>query len=235
MRFIVTDLTRFQNPEIICIAGIEPKTTRCVRPMPYLKRDTCKQLKILPGAILDGKLRRPATTEKPHIEDMVYKDLRFHGPCSSEEFRQVLIDTTYNSINDGFNDTLPEESKVIPAENPPDRSIITLNIDPSQLEVVRDGYDSKKIKLHLVDNDGRRYRFLPITDLGFYNLAISKEAEPDYTDNLNSFISSQREVYLRIGLSRIFEHADGRNGFWVQVNGIYTFPEFMTEVRTYKV
>ena len=235
MRFIVTDLTRFQKPEIVCIAGIEPKTTRCVRPMPYLKSDMCKKLKILPGAILDGDLQTPAKTEKPHIEDMEYKGLRFHGPCSPEEFRKVLIDTTYNSISEGFNHTLPEESKVIPAETPPDRSIITLNIDPSQLEIVRDGYDSKKIKLHLTDNDGRRYRFLPITDLGFYNLAISKEAEPNYTDDLNLFISSQEEVYLRIGLSRKFEHTDGRKGFWVQVNGIYTFPEFMTDVRTYKV
>jgi hypothetical protein len=35
-------------------------------------------------------------------------------------------------------------------------------------------------------------------------------------------------------ISRLYTHEkDGRSGFWIQVNGIYTLPEFMTEVRTY--
>lgn len=40
-------------------------------------------------------------------------------------------------------------------------------------------------------------------------------------------------MFLRIGLITKFDHEDGRTGYWIQVNGIYTFPEFMTAIRTY--
>lgn len=75
---------------------------------------------------------------------------------------------------------------------------------------------------------------MPIADLGFNNLNISKQKDPDYTNGLNEFILNQKKVYLRIGLGRRYRNPhDGRDGFWIQVNGIYTFPEFMTKVRTY--
>jgi hypothetical protein len=51
---IVTDLTRFTRPDIVCTAGIDITTGECVRPMPYIKTDECKRLKILPGAMLSG-------------------------------------------------------------------------------------------------------------------------------------------------------------------------------------
>jgi len=77
--------------------------------------------------------------------------------------------------------------------------------------------------------------YLSITDLGFHNLAVSKQKDPDYMDELNEFIHSQKKVYLRIGLGRRYKNpTDGRDGFWIQVNGIYTFPEFMTKVRAYE-
>lgn len=232
MRFIVTDLTRFRKPGTVCMAGIEPESGRCIRPMPYISSKECRSLNILPGAIVSAKLQKPPKVVKPHVEDMNYEVLTYHEPCSSGEFRQALESVIYDSINEGFNDKVPPGTKVIPTATPPDRSIISLKLDPSQIKIVRDKFNQEKIKLHLVDNDGREYQYLPITDLGFYNLAVSKQSQPDYTKGLNHFIKDQDEVFLRIGLSRIHDNEDGRVGYWIQVNGIYTFPNFMTEVRT---
>ena len=94
---------------------------------------------------------------------------------------------------------------------------------------------TKSFEADSEDNDGRKYVYLSITDLGFHNLALSKQKDPDYTDELNEYIRSQKKVYLRIGLGRRYKNpTDGRDGFWIQVNGIYTFPEFMTKIRTYE-
>lgn len=234
MRFIVTDLTRFRNPEIVCMAGIEPETGQCIRPMPYIKTEVSRNLNILPGAVLSGELLKPPSIVRPHVEDMNYsQELSCHDACSSEEFRAALEAGMYPSINEGFDNAIPPGDKVIPSDRHPSKSIISLKLNPSQVEIVRDGFNPEKIKLHLVDNDEREYRYLPITDLGFYNLAISKQEQPTYTEELNRFIEDQDEVYLRIGLSRSYDDKKGRAGYWIQVNGIYTFPNFMTEVRTY--
>jgi hypothetical protein len=234
MDLIVTDLTRFLNNDLVCIAGVDVKSKQCIRPLPYIAKMQCKKLKILPGAILEGEFTKPSRVDKPHTEDMNYADLAFKRPCTSEEFEKVLKATAYSSINEGFDDKVPFTAKVIPFDDPPCRSIITLKIKPIQIEIAQDLYDEKKLKLNIDDNDGRMYRFLPINDLGFHNLAVSKEKDPDYINKLNNYIQSQKKVYLRIGLGRRYKNpADGRDGFWIQANGIYTFPEFMTKVRTY--
>ncbi len=164
---------------------------------------------------------------------MHYEGLSFKGPCTSDEFENVLKATTYSSINDGFDDKVPAGTKVIPYDAPPSRSIITLKLKPSQVEIVRNAFDSKNLRLNIKDNDGRTYVYLSITDLGFHALAVSKQNDPNYTDELNEYIYSQKNVHLKMGLSRRHKTSDGRDGFWIQVNGIYTFPEFMTAVRTY--
>jgi hypothetical protein len=165
---------------------------------------------------------------------MHYERLVFKGPCASDEFESVLIASSYPSINEGFEKSVPIGSKVIPPDAPPSRSIITLKLKPTQIEIVRNAFDPKSLRLNIMDNDGRKYAYLSITDLGFHNLAVSKQEKPNYTDELNAFVGSQKKVYLRIGLGRRYKNpSDGRDGFWIQVNGIYTFPKFMTKVRTY--
>jgi hypothetical protein len=51
--------------------------------------------------------------------------------------------------------------------------------------------------------------------------------------SLNEFIWKQSEAYLRIGLSRAHD-IRGTNDYWLQANGIYTFPEFLKEIRSCK-
>lgn len=232
-KIIVTDLTRFSNPEIVCIAGIDVETGQCIRPMPYLKALECQQLKVLPGAILSGVFSPIPQASGPHQEDRSYKNLRFEGICSSEDFKAVLQKTTFKSIEDGFEISLQNNQKHIPVNHPIDRSIITIRADTSDIEIVEDNYKQGKLKLHFRDGSGRFYRFISITDLGFYRYAeVCHHA--DDLDGLNAFISSQSEAYLRIGLSRSWARpGESEKVYWMQVNGIYTFPQYHRKIRSY--
>ena len=89
MKIIITDLTRFANKDIVCIAGINPETNECIRPMPYIQKASCQKLNILPGAIIEGDFT-PCACTAPHIEDKDRAKLKFLGPCSSEQFKSIL-------------------------------------------------------------------------------------------------------------------------------------------------
>lgn len=231
MDIIITDLTRFANQNIVCIAGINPTTNECIRPMPYLSTSECHRLNILPGAILSGKFTQIPCTD-PHTEDRNYQGrLRFKGPCSAEAFSTVLKASESPNTEEGFSVEIPHGQKYIPDTTPPQKSIITLSVEPCEFRIVPDSYKPGKIKVIFSDKSGREFRYLAITDLGFYSYAESNRGD-DFS-NLNSFIHSQSEIYVRLGLGRVYKSPDGRNGFWMQVNGIYTFPEYLGEIRCY--
>ena len=229
---IVTDLTRFSNPAIVCTAGIDPKTRECIRPMPYLPSTSCENLNILPGARLVADFVPSHDATPPHTEDHNHTNMQFAGPCSSEAFHDVLQQSCFNSLEDGFEVKLPVDQKYLPHTHTGPRSIITLSVSPSAIEIVEDDYKPGKIKLHFRDKSGRSFRFIGITDLGFHDYAQKHHAFDDLMA-VNRFIRKQDEVFLRIGLSRVYEAPNGRKGFWLQANGIYTFPEFNEEIRSY--
>ena len=231
MEIIITDLTRFSRHDIVCIAGINPITNECIRPLPYLPTTECHRLNILPGAILEGNFTAKPC-KPPHIEDRNYQgQLSFKGPCSADEFRAILKATESPNVEEGFSVEIPYGQKHIPETPPPQKSIITLPVNPWEFNIVPDSFSPGKIKLIFSDKAGREFRYLSITDLGFYSYAEKNQG--DNFSNLNNFIHSQSEVYIRLGLSREYESPDGRNGFWLQVNGIYTFPEYLEEIRCY--
>jgi hypothetical protein len=231
MKIIITDLTRFANRDIVCTAGVNPETYECIRPMPYIPKASCQKLNIMPGAIIEGDFTSRACIA-PHNEDKNGANLKFLGPCSSEEFKSILKKTSFGSVEEGFGLTLAHGQKHIPHDTPPDKSIITLPLAPHQLDIVEDGYNPGKLRVTFTDQTGKSFRYLSITDFGFFEYAVRHAAE-NKINELNDFIHSQEELYIRLGLGRIHQTNDGRNGFWLQVNGIYTFPEYNKEIRHY--
>ncbi len=200
--------------------------------MPYLRTADCVRLGILPGAILSGQFVPQQGLVGPHQEDASYSGLKFVGASSSEEFRKALEAGLHKSVAAGFEITLQVGQKHVPADHPVQRSIITIKADPSSIKIVEDRYNPGKVKIHFSDGSGHDFRFLSITDLGFHRYAQTHRAQSDLA-HVNGFITRQPEVYLRIGLSRAY-NIRGINGYWMQVNGIYTFPEFFSELRSYK-
>jgi len=234
MQIIITDLTRFSKKDkIVCIAGINSESGECIRPMPYIKTERCKELSILPGAILSGNFTEPPKIELPHVEDRFYDNLEFIGPCTSEQFKQILLNSENKSVESGFNVELSAGQKYIPLNTIPSKSIITISTSPSNIHVMRSQFKEDSIKLIFTDTLGKEFRYMPITDLGFYEYALKNTKVATGIQQLNKFLRSQDQIFLRLGLSRPYSAPDGREGFWIQVNGLYTFPDYLNELRSY--
>jgi hypothetical protein len=228
---IVTDLTRFKNENTVCTAGIDPESGVCIRPMPYLALSACKRLKIFPGGQLIGDFKPSKDRTGPHQEDHTFSSLKFSGPCSSKIFKQVLAKSSFATVAEGFEAELALNQKLLPPDHPVQRSIITIQVDPSAVEILEDQYEKGKIKLHFRDSSDHAFRYFPITDLGFHSYAMKHHGSNDL-DGLNEWVQGQSEVYLRIGLGRRFKMKE-RDGFWMQANGIYTFPDPHPSIRKY--
>jgi hypothetical protein len=229
---IVTDFTRFTKKDIVCTAGIDPKDGQCIRPMPYLQSSECKRLKILPGALLSSDFKPSANRSGPHQEDCKYGPLTFLGPCTGALFRQVLQGSTFPSVEAGFEIELPPDQKFLPVGHRVQRSIITIAVAPNDVEIIEDRYKPGKIKIHFRDQSGRSFRYIGVTDLGFHDYALQHH-EADELAAVNQLLQSQEQVFLRIGLSRDYKSPDGRQGYWLQANGIYTFPHCHEKIRSY--
>ena len=237
MRIIVTDLTRLDRAkDFLCLAGLTEDGLQCIRPLRptsprYLDYSICKKHNILPGTILDDNFTQPANIEAPHVEDRSFTQLQVVGNVSSDEFKAILEVSANTSIKDGFGGIPQPIVKVL--KYAPARSIMTLRVDPRSFHVVHDQYDTEKIKAHILDIDGVSLRYLPITDLGFYDNVGRAATRKINADEITDFIQSQDDLLIRLGLSRRYGSKDGRDGYWIQVNGIYTFPEYDHIVRAY--
>jgi hypothetical protein len=229
-KIIITDFTRFANPKIVGTAGIDLTTGQCIRPMPYLNASFCKSLNIVPGAILTGEFTPDQNLSGPHQEDMSYKNLSCMGPCTSSEFKLALHTGLCDTVEHGFQIVLAGNQKHIPLGHAIGRSVITIRIQPNKIDIVEGVFNQKKIKLNFTDNSGRAFKYMPIYDIGFQGYADSLHLS-NGLKTLNDFISSQSEVYLRLGLSRLWDNGK-INGYWMQVNGVYTFPDYHHEIRS---
>jgi hypothetical protein len=230
-RVIITDLTRFSKPDIVCTAAIDQKTGECLRPIPYFKSARVAELNIHPGAILEGDLTVNDGNANPHLEDSSYTKLRYLGAASSEDFRSTLDLTLSSSIASGFGVTFAEGQKYIPVGTHAKCSIITIKIPPTSLQIHEDQFKPGKIKASFTDGAGQSFRYLSITDIGFFDFA-KRHQNDGQLSNVQLFLSTQEELYLRIGVSRQWQLGE-KNGYWLQVNGIYTFPDFNREIRCY--
>lgn len=233
-KIIITDLTRFSNNDsILCTAGIDINTHQCIRLTPYLKTKKCMEWNMFPGAILTGNLYDDRDAKSPHIEDMQCKKLEFHGHCSSSEFRNILSESAHQSIEDGFEVSLANNQKCIPSEANPARSLITISINPQSIQIAKSNYDSSKIIANITDNSGKEYKLLSITDFGLHKYIEKYRQEIGDYSSINDLIHAQDEVFLRIGIGRFFKASKGKEGFWMQVNGIYSFPQYFKPARQY--
>ena len=230
-KVIITDLTRFSTHEKVCIAAIDVRTGECLRPIPYLKSETVAKLNIHPGAILEGDISINDDAKNPHIEDASYKNLKYIGAASIEEFKSILERTLSTSVASGFGVSFSIGQKYIPVETLATCSIITIRVSPASIEIHEDQYKPGKIKASFVDDAGHSYSYLSITDIGFFDYA-KRHQDDGKLRKVQEFILSQNEIYLRVGVSRRWK-IDNRDGYWLQVNGIYTFPNFIEEIRTY--
>jgi hypothetical protein len=212
-QIVITDVTHFNNKGLVCVAGIDINTGECLRPISpnYLSPQDLQKLNIQAGSVLSGEFNF-LNNNKPHIEDVSYGDLKFERFCSSEEFREILERTLSNNIEDGFGVVLGNEKKVIVPSLNPQKSLITISVNPENISVFQDtAFGKTRTKIHFSDGSGKEYKYIPVNDLRYYG------------DNYKEIHFDNKEVFLRIGVGRQYK-VNNKDGYWLQVNGIYTFP-----------
>ncbi|HGM7336252.1 TPA: hypothetical protein ACKQCJ_002597 [Stenotrophomonas maltophilia] len=230
-KYVVTDLTRFkEGNDDVCTALIDIESGQCVRPTPYLKKEFVKGLGMLPGSIVEGEISPVRGASRPHREDCTYGDLKMIGAVTASEFKNILESSLSENVASGFGPDF-DGMKFLPVDTKSDRSIITVKIKPDSFRVEKDNFG--KYKVHFDDLSGKSYRYISITDLGFHEYIKSiGVGGADPAEEVNSHFKGAVDVYLRLGVSRVHEVA-GKNGYWMQVNGIYSFPSKLQKIRGY--
>lgn len=214
-QFIIIDSTNMHDNNV-CTAMVDTKNPAlCIRPIDdYYTTQEVDSLKLHVGNIIslsNIQNKNFMKSKPPHIEDYAKNgcSLQYIRQASIQEFKNVLESTLYNTIETGFGVSHLDD-KVIKVEQNPIRSLITLRVKPNNIKVFKDEY--KKIRLSFYNN--KNLSKLPIND---------RRISPQYLQTLNDKIKNAETIYLRLGLTRIFEDPSTprRKGYWVQVNGIY--------------
>lgn len=234
---IITDVTRFSSGTKLCVAGVTKDGKQCIRPMipgashpDYLSYDNCKKYNILPGMVMTGEFDTPKNISGPHYEDRLVKSLSIEGPSTPEEFETLLKNSLSPSVRLGFG-AIPED-KIIKPEGNAKCSIVTVQPAPGTLRIMENRFKPGRIQLSFADLAGDAYNYLSITDLGLYDFVGNPKTQKMSIDDVNGILAKNR-VYIRVGLSRIFAADDGRNGYWLQANGVYSFPGYSEIIRAY--
>lgn len=230
MEIVVTDLTKFHNKDIVCLAGLNPVNCECIRPLPYLKCADCVDKQILPGVKLQGTYSQEQG-KFPHCEDRDCTLQTISGKYNYDDFCELLNETLSHSISSGFGVELKDGQKHISCDSPPNRSIVTVLLNIKRFEMVGDSYNPGRIKATFTDNDGNEFKYISITDYCYCEYAEKNKDEFFALHQIGSFLNSQEKVYLRVGLTRPYTSPDGRAGYWIQINGIYPYPKFCPNIR----
>ncbi len=145
--------------------------------------------------------------------------------ASDKELRTVLQQTLSDSIADGFGYSFSNGQKHIPVGGEANCSLITVKVAPNRLRIFENKFKSGELRASVTDYSGQSYESLSITDRGFPDF-IKKHRVDVSVDELRRFVSSFREIFLRVGVSRQYCPPDSdKDGYWLQVNGIYGYPE----------
>ena len=100
---------------------------------------------------------------------------------------------------------------------------------------IDDKFPPPSFKARIRDEDGFELNFLKVTDLGFLKQLERIQNDDPQSLKLNSFLKRQEALYLRIGLSQLWApNKVEAPAYWLQLNGIYSFPDFREDLRIYE-
>ncbi len=92
-------------------------------------------------------------------------------------------------------------------------------------------YDRPTLRMGFEDESGDLHQRFPVNDLAFRGLfgelADQHTWEQRAAEILLDLIKDADRVYLRVGLARPTEIGDYEKACWVQVTGVYTFPDYL--------
>ena len=234
---VITDLTQMPRGNEVCVVGID-ETGNCIRPCcdgGFLKDylyDADGRLVIRHGAKVEFELY-PIIYQAPHVEDMGFNSdsITSKGLCTGTEWEQVLQNSSFNTVDDIYDGLLQEHRWVEPGANT--RSIGTLSKVRVTSAKLPEWEGKLKYRLYFIDSTGFPYDNISVSDLAFRELSYAEvkkhgRSPATVSEQITSLLTSTGRIYLRLGLARPWVNPNtGNIGCWMQVTGIYTFPDYL--------
>ncbi len=231
-RLVITDLSRMKEGRV-CIFGFDEEK-RHIRPVipytgineSYIFNEEGQRI-IKPFAEVEFDFIRPSPNP-PHAEDCVintnYKP-RLISNLSENESKKFLQEILDESVKAIFGVAIQDNRCIKTGGN---RSIGTIKVK----EVLSVNYSLKgadKYNYRLTFSDVSRDVYnLPIVDCVFRkycdNQRIQKGKTTDVISHELQRILNQSEVFLRVGLTRLYKDV-----YWLQVSGVHAFPDYRNQ------
>jgi hypothetical protein len=228
---LITDVTRMREGRV-CIAGVDKDYSpiRLNVPPPGLLEELLyldKETIIRPQSVLRVFVEPEPQVTAPHIEDHRWYKLdetQFLRLTTEEKWKHFFEATQYDKVADIFGTSL-HERRNIKAGISNTRSLGTLKPNHIKKFFLRKLPNEIQIRFSFTDATERTFD-VPVTDLNFLSYVTwthqhSKKSIPYILGQLCQKFQNI-EIWLRMGLTRPFN-----NWCWIQVNGIYTFPDYL--------
>lgn len=228
---IITDLTHMSG-EHVCLAGVDRKGNT-IRPMLqsgiFIRDLYIDNYLLRPRIVVSMELEPQTNRIAPHLEDHSWKieeSTQILRLAADNIWRIVLQRTSFNTVRDIFEVDLHENKNIRPGEG--SRSIGTIkakSIDFFEYKVLQFGQQQRQgYRLSFTDSEDNSFQDISITDLTlrYYTHHLKRSMK---IQELNEVIREKfhhEEIWLRIGLTR-----EWNEWCWLQVNGIYTFPDYL--------
>jgi hypothetical protein len=228
--FLVTDVTQMRGDKV-CILGVNDKfeTIRPELPPPgiFQHRLVLPTGVIRPRSVLEIYFKPPHKINPPHIEDKdwdINHDTRFLRTTDNDKWRNALEQTLFLTVQDIFETKITNKA-IEPYKGV--RSVGTIRV--KTIEFFKYGTVERRegikhdYRLSFRDESNKYYYDLSITDLTFryyFHHLLTKMTPEKASWRIREQLQ-ETDCYLRIGLTREYN-----GNLWLQVNGIYTFPDY---------
>jgi hypothetical protein len=232
---LITDVTQMSEDRV-CIAGINHQG-KSIRPClfkgiyqrhilpPYVPAA------IRPRAVFQMFLNPKKEHLSPHTEDHTWhfeRETKFIRIVDDSTWRDALKRISSTSIEEIVGLKLHRNKNIKPGSGIRSLGVIKPeSIDWFDYKLLNYADTTKQgYRLSFTDLSGEKYQDISISDLAFRRYVVSQIMQGNTPNKVSYEIKqmlNRAEVWLRVGLTRDFE-----GWCWLQVNGIFTFPDYLT-------
>ncbi|MCY4009308.1 MAG: hypothetical protein OXF22_06105 [Anaerolineaceae bacterium] len=230
---LITDVTAMRG-EAVCFAGVNA-AGECIRPIfadrrPILRKHLALKHGgwIRPRAVVAMAWTRSDRWQAPHSEDCFFDwgQVETQFLVSENEWRDWLAFLAVEDVAAALGVELRDGRRARPGVGRASLTTVRASeIEELQLRENQHEAGQHRYRLRFRSEQGQRYD-LPVTDLSLRALAARLWAQLGeravVAERIFTSIVEADEVYLRLGLGRRF-----RGWHYLQVNGIYTFPDYL--------
>ncbi len=234
---LITDVTRM-HADRVCIAGVDHwgNGVRPILPYPQQILESHLYLDdavlVRPRAVVNLFVEPQPNCTPPHTEDHTWPSANHIEPLRHADdnvWRTILGKSCHPSVHDIFETELLHKNRNI-APGSGVRSLGTVRPKTVHQFIYKtveyDGREQRDYRLYFYDQTDTYFPALKITDLALQNYAdylhLEQRLSQEQVSQKLTTIFKRAEIFLRIGLTRPYE-----GWCWLQVNGIYTFPDYL--------